>query len=184
MSVETLNYILASGTLVLEVYTVVLLCAYILRRRSPLAQKSIDFVYPYTTPLALGLTGISSALSLYYSDVLGFIPCSLCWFQRVFLYPQVILFAVAFICKQNVYKTGVWISVTALSILGGLVALYQHYLQMGGGSILPCPVSSDGADCAARILFEYNHITYPYMALVLFAFVIVLMLIARSKNHD
>ena len=70
----------------------------------------------------------------------------------------------------------------ALSIAGGAAALYQHYLQMGGTSVLPCPASSSEAvDCAVRFVFEFGYITFPMMALTLFAFLIVLMLFVRKR---
>ena len=69
----------------------------------------------------------------------------------------------------------------ALSILAGSAALYPHYLQMGGTSVLPCPASGAG-DCAQRIIFEFGYITLPLMAATLFAFLIVLMLFVRRRQ--
>ena len=96
--------------------------------------------------------------------------------QRVFLWPQVILFLLALWKNDRSvadYSIG-------FSILGGIAALYQHYLQMGGGALIPCPASGAG-DCAQRILFEFGYITFPLMSATLFAFLIVLMLFVRKR---
>ena len=126
--------------------------------------------------LAFLLTLGATALTLYYSEVLGFAPCGWCWVQRVFLWPQVLLFAIA-LYKQE--RAVVDFSI-AFSIFGGIAALYQHYLQMGGGALIPCPASGAG-DCAQRILFEFGYITFPLMAATIFAFLIVLMLFIRKR---
>jgi disulfide bond formation protein DsbB len=111
-------------------------------------------------------------MTLIYSEVFGFIPCGLCWLERIFLYPQVILLGVALATKDKVVsKYGI-----ALSIPGMLVSLYQHYLQMGGAEFITCPVIGAGADCAERILFEFGFMTFPLMSAFLFAFLIALYL--------
>ena len=126
---------------------------------------------------ALSVAGI--CITLYYSEVLGFAPCSWCWVQRIFLYSQAVVFALA-LCKRDTRIADYSI---ALSICGAIVALYQHYLQMGGSSVLPCPADITKADCATRFLFEFGYITFPLMAFSLFAFLIVLMLFVRDSRY-
>ena len=109
-------------------------------------------------------------MTLVYSEIFGFIPCGLCWLQRVFLYPQTLLLAVALYRKdKTVALYGI-----ALSIPGVFVSLYQHYLQMGGIEFITCPVTGVGADCAERILFEFGFMTFPLMSTFLFTFLIAL----------
>ncbi|MFM2381699.1 MAG: hypothetical protein RLZZ76_466 [Candidatus Parcubacteria bacterium] len=117
---------------------------------------------------ALALTFTGSVMTLVYSEVFDFVPCGLCWLQRVFLYPQVFLLAIALKHKDtNVARYGI-----ALSIPGAIVSLYQHYLQMGGSEIVGCPTS--GGDCSERILFEFGFMTFPLMSAFLFLFLIAL----------
>jgi len=100
-------------------------------------------------------------------------------FQRVFLYPQIFSFIVA-LSKQDRRIADYSI---ALSVPGFVIALYQHYLQMGGTSVIPCPATADKAvDCAVRFLFEFGYITYPLMAATAFAFLIITMLFVRKAN--
>ncbi len=202
-AVEQLNFFLSIGTLVMQGALVVLVIFLFTG-----GQKSlIGVIKQYALPLGFFAALFASALTLVYSDVFGFIPCSLCWLQRIFLYPQVVLLGIAWWKKdEGVWKkqklisvssgpakqdwslpeadqrrdrgTEVWDYIIALSILGLLVALYHHYLQMGGTEILPCPASGEG-DCGKRFIYEFNYVTFPLMAATLFAWQWVLGLIAK-----
>lgn len=160
--VETLNLILATGGLVLfgatvfllyDLYTDRVFAAHIRR----FAQKAAFF---------LTVGGIF--MTLLYSEAFGFVPCGLCWMQRVFLYPQAIILGVSLYIKDST----VILYTLALSIGGLIVGLYQHYLQMGGAEFIACPTS--GGDCTKRILFEYGFMTFPLLSVSLFTFLIVL----------
>ncbi|MBP9757589.1 MAG: disulfide bond formation protein B [Candidatus Pacebacteria bacterium] len=175
MPTDTLNQLLGTGTLALQVVTLGLIVALLLRKKVSGFNDVISQVGALALPLAFVSTLVSSALTLYYSDVLGFEPCPLCWWQRVFMYPQVILFALAL--SRNIPVR--LISIT-LSILGLGVALYHHALQMLPSGSLPCPAT--GPSCSQITLLEYGYITYPLMAATLFAFLIVLMIANRVRS--
>ncbi|OGG55748.1 hypothetical protein A3D71_00875 [Candidatus Kaiserbacteria bacterium RIFCSPHIGHO2_02_FULL_55_20] len=176
MSVETLNYLLALGVLAMQVAGAGFLALYFLQKRFTDLQDVGDLLSRWGLWLAFLLTLAATVMTLYYSEVLGFAPCGWCWVQRVFLWPQALLFAVA-LWKQE--RSVADFSI-ALSIFGAAAALYQHYLQMGGGALIPCPASGAG-DCAQRILFELGYVTFPLMAATLFGFLIVLMLYIRKR---
>lgn len=179
--IEVYNYWLSLGTLILQITTVAFLALHFLRSKFPDLEDIADMLRRWGLLIALLLTFAGAAMTLFYSEVLGITPCSLCWLQRVFLYPQVVLFAIAWWKKDR----SVALYSIALSILGGIIALYQHYLQMGGTSVVPCPATADKAvDCGVRFLFEFGYITFPLMAFSLFAFLIVLMLFVISPRHD
>lgn len=175
MDLATANQLVGLGTLALQALTVLLIVAYLLRNRSESARAALASIAPFAFPVAFVASLIGSAITLFYSAVLGLEPCPLCWWQRVFLYPQVILFALA-MWKKDVTIT---LYAIALSFVGGAIALYQHALQMLPGSGLPCPAA--GVSCAQRFLFEFGYITYPLAALTLFTFLAILMLIARRQ---
>lgn len=179
MTVETLNYWLALATLLLQILGVAFLALFFLRKKFSDIEGVAAFLGKWGLWIGLLLTLGGIVSSLFYSEVLGIAPCGLCWLQRVFLYPQALLFAVA-IWKQE--RAVVDYSI-AFSIFGGAVALYQHYLQMGGTNVLPCPATADkAADCAVRFLFEFGYITFPLMSFSLFAFLIIVMLFVRNRT--
>jgi disulfide bond formation protein DsbB len=173
---STLNYWQALGVIILQLAAIGLGGAFLLRRRNSIAKSIIESFTPKALWIAFVLALFAGVMSLVYSDYLGIEPCPLCWWQRVFLYPQVILLGMA-AWKRDPYVAEYSI---VLSLFGAGIALYQHLLQMLPGSGLPCPAT--GVSCAQRFLFEFGYITYPLMAFTLFAFLIVSMLIVRSRR--
>jgi len=171
--VANLNYLLAIGTIAMQVGVVCLLYAYFARKSDILSLVS---KYALLATFMLSLSG--SALTLIYSEIFGFIPCGLCWFERAFLYPIVLLSGMALWKKDS----GVADYILGLSLVGALIALYHHYIQMGGSAFIACPAVGEGADCAKRIIFEFNYITFPLMAFSLFVIIGVIMFIARRKG--
>ena len=99
--------------------------------------------------------------SLFYSEIIGFEACVLCWWQRVFLYPQAVLFAVA-LWKND---RSVFSYIIPLAAIAGIIALYQTYVYMGGASLLPC-TAAEGA-CSKIYVKEFGYITIPSMSLTI-----------------
>lgn len=107
--------------------------------------------------------------SLFYSEIMGYIPCELCWIQRILMYPQVIIIGVALI-KQNksIAIPAIW-----LSGIGIFVSIYHYgiqkipFLQNTGGMCGDIP-------CNLQYVNYFNFITIPFLAG--FAFLIILIL--------
>lgn len=177
MMVSDLNYLLALGTIFLQIVSVALIVIFLFKKRYQAFGDIVASVGAWGLWIAFVVSLAASILTLYYSEVLGFEPCPLCWWQRIFLYPQVILMGLA-AWKRDAYMADYSI---ILSIFGAGVALYQHALQMLPGSGLPCPAT--GVSCAQRIVFEFGYITFPFMAFSLFAFLVVLMFLVRSRRE-
>ena len=174
-TVELITDVLAFGTVVMLAGAALLLLALAFKDKSRAVRARLA---PFALPLAFIATLAGAALTLVYSDIFGFVPCGLCWFQRIFLYPMPILLGIALWTRDQ----GVTKYILGLGIPGALVALYQHYLQMGGSSLVACPAVSDAADCAQRIIFEYGFVTFPLMAFALFLLAMLLALVARSER--
>ena len=174
-SIETINFWLALGVVAMQIVGLALVVLFFLRKRDDFA-GSVAFIERWGLWAGLLLTLAGTVLTLVYSEILGLPPCGWCWVQRVFLWPQIFLFAIAlWRGDRNVADYSI-----AFSVFGGVVALYQHYLQMGGTSVIGCP-SAGQIDCAQRFVFEFGYITFPLMSFSLFAFLIVLMLFVRRR---
>src|SRR3989344_8134925 len=136
-------------------------------------QKLYHFVHTYI--LELLFLGIMSAVvgSLVYSNIVGFPPCDLCWYQRILLYPQLII---VFMAIRRNDKTVIDYLVP-LSILGALVALYQSFIQWGYslGSLIEC--ASVGGECVKVYVKAYSYITIPFMSFSVFVYIISLKFI-------
>ncbi len=175
MNVETLNQFVGLGAIVLQIATACLLIAFLLRKRFPFFEDVLQPFKQWGIWIALLATLFASAMSLYYSDVIGYPPCDLCWWQRITWYPQVILFGIALWVKD---RTVVLYSI-ALSVIGLLIGVYNHVLQVYPSGGLPCPAGA--VSCAQIFYLEFGYITFPMLAITFFAFLIVLMLIARKN---
>jgi disulfide bond formation protein DsbB len=174
--VSTLNLILAALTVIGQVIVgavSVLLLARNKKIIGYLSKKAILFSFIVALLATLG--------SLFYSEVAGFEPCKLCWFQRIFMYPQTILLAIA-LGKKNeglaVYNSLV------LSLIGAAIAGYHYLLQIGAAPVLPCSAVGYSAACSQRFVMQFGYITIPLMALTAFALIITFMLAKLQEgNH-
>jgi disulfide bond formation protein DsbB len=187
-----LNYWVSVGTLLMEASVVILLLYFIYLKVDK--ESANDLIKPITNiaekvygsienAIILKIFVLSlaaSAMTLYYSEVLGVIPCALCWFGRIFMYGTVLISGTALFARNNLEQRGIFRYILVFSVLGAVTSLYHHFLQMAAdyGTNLPCPAS--GGDCAKRIIFEFGHITFPWMAFVLFVLFILMILLAKK----
>lgn len=178
--VATINHLFGFGTIVLQGATIVLVVIYAVRARYAWCASICALVSRYAMIIGMYFTAAVVASSLFYSEVLGFTPCGLCWLQRVFLYPQAVLFAVAVWRRERVIA----VYSIVLSSIGAVIALYHQYLQMGGGALLPCPAVQLAVDCSQRTFFEFGYITFPLIGFTSCVFLIVLMVYARKGNNN
>jgi len=181
--VETVNKILALGTIGLQLAIVLIIVNLLFFRKHD--NKILHFFKDYTFIFGFLVALGAFALSLFYSNIVGFPPCELCWIQRIFLYPQLILFSMELYKKDR--------SIVDFSIvfatLGSLVSLYHVYIENGGSSSLGCaaltPTNVNQVSCATRYIYEFGYVTMPIMALTLSLFIIAILLnykyMARMK---
>ncbi len=128
--------------------------------------------------VALGAT----VMSLYYSEIRGFTPCKLCWIQRIFIYPQVIILGIA-LWKGERHAVRFYSG--ALAILGICVSLFHYYLQQGGTLITTdCSILGSATESCSKILIlHYGFITFPLMALVAGILIYVCMAFLKETPH-
>ena len=127
---------------------------------------------------AAWLVAVAATLgSLYFSEIAHFIPCELCWYQRILMYPlAVILGIAAFYDELSVRKY-----VLPLSIMGMIVSSYHYMLQKipGFAAIKPCV---QGVPCSGQYINVFGFITIPFLALIGFTFITALLLLARKRE--
>ena len=117
--------------------------------------------------------------SLFYSEIARFTPCELCWFQRIFMYPQVILLGLALIRKdKNIIPYNI-----SLAIIGAPFAIYNYLLQLGFFQSATCSISSSAVSCSTRYTMTFGYITISMMALTAFLLIIVFTLFRRFYSN-
>ncbi|MDG0793242.1 disulfide oxidoreductase [Cohnella ginsengisoli] len=127
--------------------------------------------------LAWVVSLVATGGSLFMSEVLDYAPCKLCWLQRIFMYPLVLLLGRAAI-RGDRRIVGY---VAPLIAIGGFISLYHYGEQKvpGMASILPCTV---GVPCDEDYLDWFGIITIPLLALT--AFILIgLLLWFGSRQH-
>ena len=113
--------------------------------------------------------------SLYFSEVRHFVPCALCWFQRVFMYPLVVVLGVAsFRQDQGVVKYAL-----PLAVLGGLTAVY-HLLEQNVPGFAPPAMCQVGVPCGAKYIDWLGFISIPVLSLTAFVLISVLLIGSRA----
>jgi len=178
MTVSDLNFILSLGVVAMQIGSAILFLMWLWPSAIPNAGEILPLVKRWGLAKLFVLASIGAVMTLVYSDILGFEPCPLCWWQRIFLYPQVILFGMA-LWKEKYRETVVDASIV-LSVFGLGFALYHHLLQMMPAGTLPCPAT--GPSCAQITFIEFGYVTFPMMAVALFGLIIVMGLILRSRD--
>lgn len=118
--------------------------------------------------------------SLYFSEVLKLAPCVLCWYQRILMYPLVIIIPIGIVSMdKKVYKY-----VLPLTILGMTVAFYHYLLYVGiiPESLAPC---SNGVSCTQKLIEWFGFINIPLLSFLSFTFMTLLMIIhiKNTKNE-
>jgi disulfide bond formation protein DsbB len=101
--------------------------------------------------------------SLFFSEVMKFPPCVLCWYQRIAMYPLVFIIAVGLLRKDK----RVYLYVLPLSITGFIIAIYHNllYYNILPESIKPCVL---GVSCTTKFIEWFGFITIPFLSLVAF----------------
>lgn len=179
---EIINKILSLGTIFLQVVILLIATNFIFNRSRN--NKILIFFKNYTFYLGFLAALGAVLLSLFYSDVIGYPPCELCWIQRIFLYPQLVLFGMELYKKE---RSIVDFSI-AFAVLGSITSIYHIYVEAGGTKGLACatidPASTTQVSCAVRYIYEFGYITMPIMALTLSLFIISILLNYKymSKN--
>lgn len=128
--------------------------------------------------LNLIIVFIATIGSLYYSEVLQYTPCKLCWYQRIFMYPQVFLYWLAIILKDKKIVAYSFF----LSLLGAPIAFYHYTLQRGWVSGADCSAVGYSISCSQQFVMNYNYITIPFMAFSAFGLVLLFSTIYLFKK--
>ena len=173
------NISASAGIIVIQIVTVAIIVWFFVAKNKA-SDPYLKMVSKNAYLISFLVTMSGMILSLVYSDIIGYAPCTLCWYQRILLYPETLLLGLA-LWKEDRTITDY---IIALSGIGLLISIYQKYLELGGASIIPC--SASAVSCSKVYMTEFGYITIPVMALSSFAFIVVLMLIHNymSKRNS
>ncbi len=138
---------------------------------------NMRFVYRHADYFAWVIALMSMAVSLYFSEVLGFIPCNLCWYGRILMYPLVVIIGIGIIRRDKG-----WVTYAApLVAAGWLLELFHSLLQWG---IIPETLTRCVATvpCTTKYINYFGFVTIPFLGLLAFTGLAVSIFLFR-KNH-
>lgn len=178
-NVHYLNIFLGTGAIALQVFSVVALFMLFF---GPKKNSYLAFIDRYYLQLGFIVTLTASLFSLVYSEVIGFLPCYLCWYQRVFTIPLVFIFGMAIWTKdRKIVKYTL-----PMLLIGFVISIYQNFIYYFGvdASNLPCDAS--GVSCYKQYVSEFGgYISIPMLALTTFFALITIVLVAHFyKKQD
>ena len=139
----------------------------------------MKFIKENLLQFALLIAFISTIGSLYFSEFVKFPPCSLCWYQRLFMYP------IVFVISIGLWKRDKNITyfILPFSIIGLLISIYHNLLYYGfiSDRFEPCTI---GVSCTEKQLDLFGFVSIPLLSLLAFATITILTLIYKKQTGN
>jgi disulfide bond formation protein DsbB len=174
---------LAAAAVVIQVLLAVILVVAIVAIWSQSAQRLLNearaTLFGSELWIAWGFAFVATAGSLFFSEYSQFIPCRLCWFQRIGMYPLVAILLIAALRRD--FRGGALYGLP-LAIFGSIVSIYHIYIEHHPeAETASCKI---GAPCATKWIDKLGYITIPTLALTAFLAIIVVLSVALSRSRS
>jgi disulfide bond formation protein DsbB len=126
--------------------------------------------------LALIVASVATVGSLYLSEIAHLVPCTYCWYQRIAMYPLVVILVVGLLRHDRSVAS----YVLPIAVIGGSISIYhyatQHIDALAGNAC------STGVPCSTAYFEQFGFMSIPYMAGSAFALIVVLMISGRHHT--
>ena len=114
--------------------------------------------------------------SLYYSQIAHFPPCEYCWYQRIAMYPLAVILGIAAFRRD----TAIRIYALPVATIGITISTYHYLIQQFPN--LSTGVCATAIPCTAALVWKYDFVSIPFMALVSFAAIITVLALDRPTR--
>ncbi|HSG78238.1 MAG TPA: disulfide oxidoreductase [Acidimicrobiia bacterium] len=179
MNLNTVSTFFALGALMIGAAVIVVAAIAVLARFSEGAARIWESIVISAGPQALWLGWVMAVIatlgSLYYSEVADLVPCTLCWYQRIAMYPWAIVLG---IMAWNRERFAARYTLPVV-IIGFGISTY-HYLLQRFPDALPEAACSATVPCSAAYIWKFDLVSIPFMAGVSFAAICTTLLIHRA----
>ena len=126
---------------------------------------------------AWGVAALATAGSLFFSEYAKFVPCGLCWYQRIAMYPLVVILFLAAVRRDYAAAARFGLPLVAL---GAAVSIWHNYVERNPEAETGLCSIGGTTSCATRWIEELGYITIPVLSLSAFALIAALLLGARA----
>jgi hypothetical protein len=144
-----------------------------------LAGRVAAVVGPRANALAFVVAAVTTAGSLFYSEVKGFLPCELCWFQRICMYPLVAVLGVGLLRRERGSR---WYAAPLVAI-GAPLALY-HWLVERVPSLAESSSCSAFVPCSVPYFEELGYVTLAFMDMSAFLLIGALLVLGWRTDRS
>lgn len=176
--VAIVNQILSLLAVVSQVAIIVFFISCFLSKN--MRQKLMIFAGKKAILFSFIVALLATSGSLFYSEIAGFEPCKLCWFQRILMYPQVIIFGIALLRRRKSVSD----YAITLSSIGLLISGYHYLLQRGMVPAASCSAVGYSVSCSKVFIMNFGYITIPMMAFTAFLLILLLQIIGLRVRKD
>lgn len=157
--------------------SLLLLIGWLIARRTGTFAELVAPVAQAGLWLAALVATVATVGSLYYSEVAGYVPCRLCWFQRIAMYPLAVLLWIAVFRRD---RQVVWY-VVPIAAVGAVIAGWHRIVELRP-QLESTSCSLQGPSCAVTWFEQFGFVTLAFMALSGFLSIIILSLIGSSRS--
>jgi len=125
--------------------------------------------------LALIQAIVATLGSLYFSNVLMYPPCVLCWYQRICMFPLFIALIVGILNKDKYTHS----FILPPALIGWVIAFYHNllYYKIIPDDLAPC---STGVSCTTKFIEYFGFVTIPFLSFTAFTVILFLMIVRRN----
>lgn len=165
--------------LVSAIGSVLLVVARLVGDRVPIASSIGRVVVARRAEFTFAIAAVATVGSLYFSEVANYVPCRLCWFQRIAMYPIAVVALVGLIRRDAAAR---WY-LLPLAVVGGAVSAYHSMIELGWlADSESCALA--GPSCADVWFRTFGFMTLALMALAGFVSIIVLNTMSFGSNDQ
>lgn len=139
----------------------------------------ISWLKKYVLHIAFSQALVAMAGSLYFSEIMKLPPCVLCWYQRIAMYPLVIILMIGILRRDE----KIWQYALPFSLIGLAIAIYHNllYWKIIPEAITPCLL---GISCTTKFFEWFGFITIPFLSLIAFIVITACLIIFKRINKS
>ena len=122
---------------------------------------------------------VATAGAVFIGEVMGMMPCVLCWYQRIAMFPMVLFLGIALLQQQRAFI----LPCLLLSLMGWAVASYHTALYWGwiDPTLAPC---GDGPSCTKQVLQIFGSVDLPMMSWLAFMAISFLLFLSLKVSRN
>ncbi len=178
MTVNDMNTLFSLLALAADAAVVIMVIGWLTRSQLPVLGELVEWAADRALLFGAIIAGVSMAGSLYYSEIAEFIPCTYCWYQRIAMYPLVLILGMAAVRRDWFAR----LPALTLAVIGLGWSIRHWTVQKWPGSGGSCSVT---VPCSTPYVdWKYGFITIPWMAGSTFALIITVLAISTLLDRE